>query len=168
MLHNQALDMEEALDCIAQIHNEEEKKVATLLLEMGFDLVDSNVVLQDYPGPVRGEIDLVFESGSILLLAEVSAGRYRISHKKRNFFGKWMDGLLVDELKEKFGRQSHEVRRVYFDLRPRPENIGEPEATGIDGPGSRNRICFQEDFDRLVDGVKLDKVTKEGFLADFE
>ena len=71
MLYNQALDMEEALDCIAQIHNEEEKKVATLLLEMGFDLVDSNVVLQDYPGPVRGEIDLVFESSSILLLVEV-------------------------------------------------------------------------------------------------
>ena len=38
---------------------------------------------------------------------------------------------------------------------------------GIGGPGSMNMICFQEDFDRLVDGVNLGEMTKDGFLADF-
>ena len=162
------MDGEEVRNYITRNGNEGEEKIATLLSNMGFDLADSNVVLQDYPRPVRGEVDLVYESGGILLLVEVSAGRHRISHKKRNFFGKWADGPLVEELKEKIGRQSHEIRRVYFDLRPRPENIGEPEAMGIDGPGSMNMICFQEDFDRLVDGVKRNGTIKDAFLADFD
>ena len=38
---------------------------------------------------------------------------------------------------------------------------------GIDGPGSMNMICFQDDFDRLVDGVNRGEVTKDGFLAGF-
>ncbi len=134
---------------------------------MGFDLVGSNIILQDHPDPIKGEVDLVFGSGNVLLLVEVSTGRHRISHKKRNFFGKWAGGPLVEELKEKLGRQSHEIRRVYFDMRPKPENIGEPEATGIDGPGSMNMICFQEDYDHLVDGVKRNGATKDTFLADF-
>ena len=167
MVYGQALDGEEVRNHITRNDNEGEEKVATLLSNVGFDLVDSNVVLQDYPEPIRGEVDLVYESGDVLLLVEVSTGKYRISHKKRNFFGKWAGGPLVEELKEKLGRQSHTVRRIYFDLRPRPENIGEPEAVGIDGPGSMNMICFQEDFDRLADGVKLGEMTKDGFLADF-
>ena len=167
MTYVQTLNEEETWNCITCIRDEHERKVATLLSDMGFGLVDSNVVLQDYPDPVKGEVDLVFESGDILLLVEVGAGRYRISHRKRNFFGKWAGGPLVEELKEKLGRQTHEVRRIYFDMRPKPENMGEPEAMGIDGPESMNMICFQEDFDRLAAGVKQNEATKDGFFADF-
>lgn len=88
MVYGQALDGKEVRNHITRNDNEGEEKVATLLSNVGFDLVDSNVVLQDYPGPVRGEVDLVYESGDVLLLVEVSTGRHRISHKKRNFFGK--------------------------------------------------------------------------------
>ena len=158
--------MEEVRDHISRIYNEEERKVATLLLDMGFGFVGSNVVVQDYPGPVLGEIDLVFESDNILLLVEVGAGK-KPSNKKWNFFGKWEDGPNVDALKKQLCMQSHETARVYFDLRMKPGNVGGPEASGITKPGSRNRICFQEDFDRLADGVKLGEVTRDDFLADF-
>ena len=146
------------------IANEAEKKVACLLLDMDFDFVGSNVVLQDYPKPAVGEVDLVFESDHTLLLVEVGTGRNLISNKKWNFFGKWKDGPTVDALKEQLGRQSSVVARAYFDLRPKPENAGGPEAAGIDGPGSMNKICYQEDFDRLAKSVKLGDYTNDDFL----
>ena len=82
------MDENEARDRITGIADEAEKKVAGLLLDMGFDFVDSNVMLQDYPKPVVGEVDLVFESGHILLLVEVGTGRNLVSNKKWSFFGK--------------------------------------------------------------------------------
>ena len=163
----QRLDKKEAQDRIGRIADEAEKKVAGLLLDMGFDFVGSNVVLQDYPKPIVGEVDLVFEFGHTLLLVEVGTGRNLVSNKKWNFFGKWKGGLTVDVLKGQLRRQSSVVARAYFDLRPKPENAGGPEAAGIDEPGSMNWICYQEDFNRLADGVKQGNVTKNDFLAIF-
>ena len=73
----------------------------------------------------------------------------------------------MDALKGQLGRQSSVVARAYFDLRLKPENAGGPEETGIDRPGSMNRICYQEDFDRLAKSVKHGDCTNEDFLADF-
>ena len=96
---------EETRERVEQIRDRHERKVAYLLSDMGFDLVGSNIILQDYPDPIKGEVDLIFGSGDVLLLVEVSVGKHRISHKKRNFFGKWADGPLVEELKEKLYRR---------------------------------------------------------------
>ena len=152
---------------IAEIDNEGERKVASLLSDMGFDLVGTHVVRQDYPGPVVGEVDLAFESGNTLLLVEVGTGKNSVSNKMWNFFGKWKDGPVLEALKKQLDRQSYETARVYFDLRPKPENPGGPEAAGIVGPESMNEICYQDDFDRLTEGVKRGDVTKDDFLAGF-
>ena len=144
---------------------EGERKVEHLLRDMGFDFVASNVVVQDHPKPIIGEVDLVFESGGTMLLVEVGEGRNLVSNKQWNFFAKWMEGPALEALKAKIDRRPQRTIRAYFDLRPAPENRGAPEAAGITGPGSMNQIYYQEDFNRIAE---LDAVTAKGdFLADF-
>ena len=142
---------EETRQRIEQIDNEGEKKVAVLLSNMGFDLVDFRVEIPDSPKPKIGEIDLVFESGHTLLLIEVSTGKNAISDKQWAFFCKWSNNQAVAALTKRLGKQSHKITRTYFDLRQVPENIGGPEAVGIAKPGSTNMICYQKDFERLGD-----------------
>ena len=154
-------------DCRKSFRTKEEMEVCVLLSDMGFIHVGHNVVLQDHPSPIKGEVDLIFEYSNILLLVEVSADRHWASEKKRKFFHKWSDGPLLGELKEKIDRRSHEVRRAFFDMRPKPENLGTPEVEGIDGSGTMNKILFQGDFDRLVGDTKQDVVTPEDFLGLF-
>ena len=152
---------------MAIMQTEGERKVERLLRDMGFGFVGANVVLQDPPKPVVGEVDLIFESGSTMLLVEVSEGRNLISNKKWNFFAKWKDGPALGALKEKLDLWPQRTVRAYFDLRPTPENLGGPEAAGIAGPGSMNRICYREGFDRFADGVERGDYTKDDFLAEF-
>ena len=152
---------------IPRTRTEGERKVERLLRDMGFDFVGANVVLQNPPKPIVGEVDLVFESGSTMFLVEVSEGKNLISNKKWNFFAKWKGGPALEALKEKLGRRPQRTVRAYFDLRPTPENPGGPEATGIAGPGSMNKIYYQEDFDRLADGIGRGDYTKDDFLAEF-
>ena len=53
---------------MAIMQTESERKVERLLRDMGFGFVSANVVLQDPPKPIVGEADLIFESGSTMLL----------------------------------------------------------------------------------------------------
>ena len=161
------LDEENEQDCRKSFRTREEMEVSVLLSNMGFVHVEHNVILQDYPSPIKGEVDLVFEYGNILLLVEVSADRHWASEKKQKFFHKWSDGQLLGELKEKIDRRSHEVRRAFFDMRPEPENPGAPEVEGIDGPGTMNKILFQGDFNRLLADTRQDAVTPKDFLGLF-
>lgn len=147
--------------------NKSERRVARLLCGMGLDFVAANVELRNCPERVVGEVDLVFKSGRILLLVEVSAGRNSVSSKHRNFFGKWGKASNVEALKAQLRLQSTKTLRVYFDLRLRPENLGAPELEGVAGPRTMNRIYYQEDFDRLADGVRRGIITGESFLSGF-
>ena len=63
------------------MQTEGEKNVERLLRDMGFGFVASNFVLQDYPAPIVGEVDLVFECGGAMLIVEVGGGRHKISEK---------------------------------------------------------------------------------------
>ena len=99
--------------------------------------------------------------------SEVSAGTNSVSRKHRNFFGKWGEMSNVKALKAQLGLQSTRTLRAYFDLRPRPENLGAPEREGVAGPRTMNRIYYQEDFDRLADGVRRGITAGESFLSDF-
>lgn len=144
-----------------------ERKVARLLCGMGLDFVAANVELRNCPERAVGEVDLVFKSGRTLLLVEVSAGTNSVSRKHRNFFGKWGEMPNVKALKAQLELQSTRTLRAYFDLRPRPENLGAPEREGVAGPRTMNQIYYQEDFDRLADGVRRGITTGESFLSDF-
>lgn len=93
------LDSGEARDLIARISDEGERRVACLLLDMGPGFTGANVELQNHPEPVAGEIDLIFQSGHILLLVEAGTGRHSISDKKQKFFSKWEDRPNVEALK---------------------------------------------------------------------
>ena len=149
------------------MQTEGDRKVGCILRDMGFNTVADNFVLQDYPEPVVGEVDLVLESGHTMLLVEVSEGRNAISKKKRKFFDKWKEGPYLGHLKKKLGRQPQRTVRAYFDLRPAPENPGAPEVSGIARAGTMNKIYYEEDFNRIAEGVKRGNYTVTDFLADF-
>ena len=149
------------------IRTEGEKEVERLLRGMGFGFVASNFVLQDYPDPIAGEVDLVFECGDTLLLVEVGGGRHKISAKKKGFFERWKEGLDLEALRERLGIRPQRTVRAYFDLRPRPSNPGWPEVAGSAALGPMNRVFYREDLDRLAEGVAGVKYTKADFLADF-
>ena len=152
---------------MAIMQTEGDRKVSCLLQDMGFDVVAENFVLQDYPESAVGEVDLVLESGYTMLLVEVSGGRNAISEKKRKFFDKWKEGPCLERLKKKLGRQPQRTVRAYFDLRPTPENPGEPEVSGIAEPGTMNRIYYGDDFNRFAESVKRGGFAAVDFLADF-
>ena len=167
MVDTHRLDEENEQDCRESFRTKGEMEVCVLLSDMGFVHVGHNVILQDHPSSTKGEVDLIFEYGNILLLVEVSADRHWASEKKRKFFHKWSDGPLLEELKKKIDRCSHEVRRAFFDMRPEPENQGAPEVEGIDKPGTMNKILFQGDYDRLASSTRQDAVTPKDFLGLF-
>ena len=162
------LNSDEAPNCIARIPNKEERNVAILLHNMGLDFVCSNVVLQDYPEQVKGEIDLIFGVADTMILVEVGAGRHSISDKKQKFFSKWKDESNIKALKKQCDIQYQNTVRVYFDLRPEPENPGLAEVEDIAGPGSMNKIYYKDDYDDLVDRVKGKRWHKNNFLAELD
>ena len=149
------------------MQTEGEKNVERLLRDMGFGFVASNFVLQDYPAPIVGEVDLVFECGGAMLIVEVGGGRHKISEKKRRFFETWKEGPDLEALKERLGMRPQRTIRAYFDLRPRPANPGWPEAAGDAGPSPMNVMYYKEDLDRLTEGVGRGDSTKADFLARF-
>ena len=161
------MDLGEARDRIAGISYEKDRKVAGLLYDMGFDFVRSNAKLENYPEPIRGEVDLIFGTGDTMILVEVGAGRHAISEKKRGFFTKWKDGPNVEDLKKQYNLQYRKTIRVYFDLRPEPENPGLVELENIAGSGSMNRIYYEGDYDDFAGRVKGKGWSKDDFLADF-
>ena len=161
------LDLGEARDRIAEIPNDWERKVASLLCDMGLDFVRSNVVLQDYPEPIIGEVDLIFGSGDTMILVEVSTGKHKIGKKKIDSFSKWEDESNVEALKKICGLQYKKTVRAYFDLRPEPENPDRAEVENIAGLGSMNRIYYEGDYDDFAKRVKGKDWSKDDFLADF-
>ena len=161
------LNSDEAPDRIAVIPNKEERNVAVLLRNMGLDFVGSNVVLEDYPEPAKGEVDLIFGVADTMILVEVGAGRHKISKKKMDFFSKWKDESNIKALKKQCDIQYQNTVRVYFDLRSEPENPGLAEVEDIAGPGSMNKIYYKDDYDDLVDRVKGKRLHKNNFLAEW-
>ena len=155
---------EETRERLKWIKDEHERKVAVLLEDIGLDFVDYDVKIFEPPKPVIGEVDLVFESGNTLILVEVSAGRNSISDKQWAFFSKWANDQAIKALVEKIGKQSHPITRVHFHLRPPPSNMGGAEAVGVARPGSRNMICYKDDFDRLTGMVGQDGAMRDDFV----
>ena len=147
---------------------EAELEVANLLQTMGFGLVGRNVKLLDASGQTIGEIDSVFKCARTLLIVEVSIGKNLISNKKKGFFDRWKDGPTLDALLKQLGRKPRRTLRVYFDMRPRLSNPGKHDLDGTVGPGTGNRICYQEDFDDFIENVKSDSVIKNDFLQSFD
>ena len=160
------LNSDEAPNRIAGISNKEERKVAILLHGMGLDFVCSNVVLQDHPEQAKGEVDLIFGVADTMILVEVGAGRHKISRKKMDFFSKWKDESNIKALKKQCDIQYQNTARVYFDLRPEPENPGLAEVEDIAGPESMNKIYYKDDYEDLVDRVKGKRLHKNNFLAE--
>ncbi len=103
------MGLAEARDQIAGIPNPKDRKVAGLLHDVGLDFVRSNAKLENYPEPIRGEVDLIFGTGNTMILVEVGAGRHAISEKKRKFFSKWRDGPSVEDLKKQYNLQYHKT-----------------------------------------------------------
>ena len=161
------LVLAEAQDQIAGILNPKDRKVAGLLHDMGLDFVRSNAKLENHPERIRGEVDLIFGTGGTMILVEVGAGRHAISEKKRKFFSKWKDGPNVEDLKKQYNLQYQKTIRAYFDLRPEPENPGLVELENIAGPGSMNKIYYEDDFNRLTGSVKRGDIQRMTFSQDF-
>lgn len=147
---------------------EAELRVASLLQAMGFGLVDRNVKLLDSAGQAIGEIDSVFKCGRTLLIVEVGTGRSSISDKKKGFFDKWKDGPTLDTLIRLIDWEPRRTLRAYFDMRPRLLNPGKHDLNGTAGPGTGNRICYQEDFDGFAEDVRRGSMTKNDFLQGFD
>lgn len=145
-----------------------ELKVANLLQAMGFGLVGRRVKLLDSAGQTIGEIDSVFKCAHTLLIVEVGTGRSAISDKKKGFFDRWGDGPTLDALLKQLDRRPRRTLRVYFDMRPRLSNPGKHDLDCTAGPGTGNRICYQEDFGGFTESVKSGSVTKNDFLQGFD
>ena len=66
------LDSTKARDQVTDIDNEGERRVGNLLLNMGFKLIGSHIIVLNSQLQIIGEIDLIFELEHTLFLVEVS------------------------------------------------------------------------------------------------
>ena len=161
------LNSEEALNRVVKIPNKEERKVAVLLYDMGLDFVRSNEEIRDCPEQAIGEVNLIFGSWETMIIVEVGAGRHKISRKKTDFFSKWKDESNIKALKRYCNLQYQKTARVYFDLRPKPENLGLIDMRIGTEAGSMDKIYYEGDYDCFADRVKCKEWAKDDFLADF-
>ncbi len=94
------MDFTKAQEQISKISNEGERQVGDLLLNMGFTLIDSNVIVLNLDSKRIGEIDLIFEVENTLFLIDASTDKHSGSNKKLAFISKWTDKSNLNFLKK--------------------------------------------------------------------
>ena len=153
------------MDQIAKISNDAERKVGVLLLQMGFTLVDSNVIVLDSRSRRIGEIDIIFEFEDTLFLVEVSSDKHSGNSKKLAFFSKWSDSFNLTTLKKQCNLGSQKIIRIYFDLRHNIVDLGSAEIENVTSSEKMNKICYKDDFEYFSDYVnKIGTWAKNDFL----
>ena len=159
------------LEQIRAISNNEEKSVAELLYNMGFNFIDSNCILENESKQVIGEIDLLFSFDDCLLIVEVSKDKHSGSAKQIAFFTKWMEKLNNDFIKKQYNLQPKKIIRIYFDLsKSTPKDVS-PQIIIMIQKNKKNKIAYLNDYEYFQDNfAKIGSWAKNDFLdwLDYE
>lgn len=160
------MEISEAQKKIAQIRNDAERNVAELLLNLGFDFIDSNVIITNSPNQIIGEIDLIFVFKDYLLLVEVSKDK-RSSNKKSAFFNKWDDREHLTIVNKQYQLRPRKVMRVYFDLSTKtPENPSH-EVQRMTQSGKLNKVAYLDDYEYFLNCHKKIGLWAKNDLLDW-
>lgn len=148
------LDFTEAQEQISKISNDGERQVGDLLLNMGFTLIDSNVIVLNSDSKRIGEIDLIFEVENTLFLIDASMDKHSGSSKKLAFISKWTDKSNLNFLKKQCKLGNQKVMRIYFDLQHKTPDSGSAEIENVTKIGKMNKVCYSDDFEYFTNYVK--------------
>lgn len=144
----------EAQKKIDQISNEEERRVANLLHNIGFALVDSNSIIINSSDQRVGEIDLLFTFEDFLFLIEVSNDRHSGNSKKITFFNKWEDKDNLQLINKRYHLRPRKVMRVYFDLATKTPENKSAEVERMTQNGKLNKVAYIDDFEYFLSSSK--------------
>jgi len=145
-----SMDFIEAQKQITNIQNESEKNVAELLLNLGFDFIASNSIVNITEGQRIGEIDLLFTFEDYLFIIEVSKDRHSGNSKKITFFTKWEDRGNLSVVHRQYQLRHRKAIRVYFDLSAASPENPSAELQRITQDGKNNKVAYKDDFEYFL------------------
>ncbi len=162
------MDEWEARVVVKHLADEEERKVGSLLLDMGLELVAAHapVSLNDQRDDRDGEVDLLFRLGDTAIIAEVSVQKKK-GAKLKQLFEVFNNEDVLNKLKNdhKEIKDAHSFKRIYFDMQ-HPYKMN--EFGQIEKPLTQegNFIVFKDEFDTIKEWVDRRKIAPIQQLFD--
>jgi DGQHR domain-containing protein len=136
------LDSKAAREKILSMTNPDDKKVASLLLDLDFEMLDSNTEIKTFgTNNVIGEIDLLFLDSDYLFVIEVS--RQSEKEKISTFFSKWSEPVNEDQIIKKYNLSSRKIFHIYVHFGSSSKSS--VEINRLDSK-IRNKIIYSDDF----------------------
>jgi DGQHR domain-containing protein len=149
------MELSKAETKISNMRNEGERIVGDLLINLGFQLVDGNVIVLNSSNQRIGEIDLIFTFEDYVFLIEVSKDNHSGSSKKIAFFTKWSDENNLNILKKNYQLISKKVIRIYFDLSHNSSESVSAEIQNLTQQGKMNKVLYKDDYEYFQNYRKM-------------
>ena len=148
------MQLVEAEKHITKITNESERRVADLLLNLGFTFIDSDSIILNSKKQRIGEIDLIFTFEDYLFLIEVSKDKHSGNSKKITFFTKWEDRDNLEIVRNTYELRPRKVMRIYFDLSTKTPENSSAEIQRITQSGKLNKVAYLDDYEHFFNSRK--------------
>lgn len=146
---------------LQKIVDQNERKVAEFLHQIGFSFVSSRSTFRKSDAEIAREIDLLFTFQDCTFIIEVSTQNSGRTAKIIAFFYKWEKQRNLQRLKEKHPTIPNNILRIFFDLsKTTPENKSEDVEEAATEKG--NKVFYKDDFERFVSNENI-----EAARADF-
>lgn len=144
----------EARQRIQAQQNPDEKRVNTLLLDLGFNAVDFNTRIFDENGQEIGEIDSLFLFEDHLLIIETTTEARLETGNIVAWFSKWSDETNIKRIFSKYHLSPRSSQRLFFWLyKDRPSQLS-PNLTRVLHERS-NKIIFRDEVKRYEENFSI-------------
>jgi len=147
ILISKLLTEEEARSRIKKIPNAEEKRVDTLLLNLGFNAVDFNAKICNEKGQDIGEIDCLFVFENHLLIVETTKESDLETDNIVAWFLKWSEESNLKRIRLKYNLAPKSPHRLFFWLsKERPEQFSANLQPIL--KDQHNKLVFLDELER--------------------
>lgn len=160
------LSESEARERIRALENGGEKRVNTLLLDLGFEAVDFNVRIFDENGQEIGEIDSLFVFEDHLLITETTIKADLETDSIVAWVSKWSDETNINRIFTKYKLSPRFSHRLFFWLsRERPRRLS-PNLMRVLRIRS-NKIIFLDEVARYEENFNIVGIWERNNFLNF-
>lgn len=144
----------EARTRISALQNADEKRVNTLLLNLGFHAVDFNAKILNDNRQEIGEIDSLFLFDNHLLIIEITNETNLETDRIISWFSKWSDDVNINRIFTKYRLSPRQTHRIFFWLsRERPNRLSPNIARVLQDHS--NKLVFLDEVKRYEENYAI-------------